>query len=156
MSVQERARAHGALALPARVAVLEHLRASPHPLDARALATATGQHVTTIRFHLDVLIEAGLVTATGERPHGRGRPRTLYAPAFRNGGAPGGAYQELADVLAAHFDTTPAAAQTTRGAGGSGLGRPAARLFAGDHPIACLIVRRGAAPGHRNVHRDGL
>ncbi|GAA4486633.1 helix-turn-helix domain-containing protein [Actinoallomurus oryzae] len=108
MSVQERARAHGALALPARVAVLEHLRASPHPLDARALATATGQHVTTIRFHLDVLIEAGLVIATGERPHGRGRPRTLYAPAFRNGGAPGGAYQELADVLAAHFDTTPA------------------------------------------------
>ncbi|MFB9830794.1 helix-turn-helix transcriptional regulator [Actinoallomurus acaciae] len=108
MSVQERARAHGALALPARVAVLEHLRASPRPLEARALAAATGQHVTTIRFHLDVLIKAGLVTATGERPQGRGRPRTLYAPTFGGGGAPGGAYQELADVLAAHLDTTPA------------------------------------------------
>ena len=108
MSDQERARTHGALSLPARVAVLEHLRASQQPLEARALAAATGQHVTTIRFHLDVLIKAGLVTAGQERPHGRGRPRTLYAPAFGDGGSPGGSYQELADVLAAHFDTTPA------------------------------------------------
>ena len=107
MSTQERARAHSALSLPARVAILEQLRASPQPLEARALATATGQHVTTIRFHLDVLIKAGLVTASRQQPHGRGRPRTLYAPAFQNEGTPGGSYQELADLLAAHFDTTP-------------------------------------------------
>jgi predicted ArsR family transcriptional regulator len=108
MSIQERARTHGALAAPARVAVLDHLRACPQPLDAHAVATATGQHVTTVRFHLDVLIEAGLVTASRQQPRGRGRPRTLYAPSFQDGGAPGGAYRELAGVLAANFDTTPA------------------------------------------------
>jgi predicted ArsR family transcriptional regulator len=108
MSTQERARTHGALALPARVVILEHLRASPQGLEARALASATGQHVTTVRFHLDVLIEAGLVTAGRQESHGRGRPRTLYVAAFEDGGAPDGSYQELADLLAAHFDTTPA------------------------------------------------
>jgi predicted ArsR family transcriptional regulator len=71
-------------------------------------ATATGRHVTTVRFHLDLLIEAGLVTAGPQEPHGRGRPRTVYAAAFHDGGAPGGSCQELADLLAAHFDTTPA------------------------------------------------
>lgn len=109
MSLEERARAHGALAAPARVAVLDHLRACPQPIDAHAVAAATGQHVTTVRFHLDVLIEAGLVTTSRQQPHGRGRPRALYAPAFRGGpGTPGGAYRELVDVLAANFDTTPA------------------------------------------------
>lgn len=108
MSLEERARSHGALAAPARVAVLDHLRACPQPIDAHAVAAATGQHVTTVRFHLDVLIEAGLVTTSRQQPHGRGRPRTLYAPVFQGRGSPGGAYQELADVLAANFDTTPA------------------------------------------------
>ncbi|MCW2859814.1 MAG: putative transcriptional regulator [Actinoallomurus sp.] len=108
MSLEERARSHGALAVPARVAVLDHLRACPQPIDAHAVAAATGQHVTTVRFHLDVLIEAGLVTTSRQQPHGRGRPRTLYAPAFRDRGTAGGAYRELADVLAANFDTTAA------------------------------------------------
>jgi predicted ArsR family transcriptional regulator len=108
MSLQERARSHGALAVPARVAVLDHLRACPQPIDAQAVAAATGQHVTTVRFHLDVLIEAGLVTTSRQQPHGRGRPRTLYSPTFRDRGTPGGAYRELAEVLAASFDTTPA------------------------------------------------
>jgi predicted ArsR family transcriptional regulator len=108
MSRAERARSHGALAVPARVAVLDHLRACSEPMDAHAVAAATGQHVTTVRFHLDVLIEAGLVTASRQQPHGRGRPRTLYAPAFQGRGTSGGAYRELADVLAANFDATPA------------------------------------------------
>jgi predicted ArsR family transcriptional regulator len=107
VSIQERVRAHGALAVPARVAILDHLRACPR-IDAQAVAAATGQHVTTVRFHLDVLIEAGLVTTSRQQPHGRGRPRTLYAPAFQDAGTSGGAYRELADVLAANFDTTPA------------------------------------------------
>lgn len=108
MSLKDRARSHGALAVPARVRVLDHLRACPEPIDAHAVAAATGQHVTTVRFHLDVLIEAGLVTTSRQQPHGRGRPRTLYAPVFQGRGAPGGVYQELADVLAANFGATPA------------------------------------------------
>lgn len=80
MSIQERARIRGVLAVPARVTLLDRLRASPQPLDAQALATATGLHMTTVRSHLDVLIEAGLVTTGRQQPPGRGRPRTLYAP----------------------------------------------------------------------------
>jgi predicted ArsR family transcriptional regulator len=108
MSLEERARRHGALAVPARVAVLDHLRACSGPADAHAVAAATGQHVTTVRFHLDVLIEAGLVMTSRRRPYGRGRPRTLYAPVFPGREMPGGAYREMADVLAANFGATPA------------------------------------------------
>jgi predicted ArsR family transcriptional regulator len=108
MSIQERARIHGVLAVPARVTLLDRLRASPQPLDAQALATATGLHMTTVRSHLDVLIEAGLVTTGRQQPPGRGRPRTLYAPSSQDGGAPEESYRELADLLAAHFGDIPA------------------------------------------------
>jgi predicted ArsR family transcriptional regulator len=113
MSTRDRARVHGVLSAPARLDVLDRLRSAGRPLDAHAVAAATGLHVTTARFHLDALIEAGLVVSHRQPPRGRGRPRTLYAASFRAGGGGGddrgGAlYQELAGVLAAHFDDTPA------------------------------------------------
>jgi predicted ArsR family transcriptional regulator len=95
------------LAAPARLNVLDHLRASAEPMDAHAVAAATGLHVTSARAHLDALIEAGLVVSQRQPPKGRGRPRTLYAPAYRQsrGGDP---YRDLIDLLAAHFGDTPA------------------------------------------------
>ena len=63
---------------------------------------------TRDRARLDVMVEAGPVTARRQEPHGHGRPRTLFAAAFQDGGAPGGSHQESADLLAAHFDTPPA------------------------------------------------
>ncbi|GAA4639014.1 helix-turn-helix domain-containing protein [Actinoallomurus vinaceus] len=135
MSTQDRARAHAVLSVPARLDILDRLRASPHPLDAHAVAAATGLHVTTARSHLDALIEAGIVVSQRQPPQGRGRPRTLYAPSSRE--RDGGPYQELSDLLAAHFGDTPA--QRTRRAQRAGRDWAARRLEAaseGSHSAA--------------------
>jgi predicted ArsR family transcriptional regulator len=100
----ERTQAHGALAVASRLRLLDALRASDRPLDARELAAACGLHVTTVRFHLDVLTDAGLVTSRAGQSGTRGRPRRLYTPASR-AIAPGGhtGYELLSAILAAHW-----------------------------------------------------
>ncbi|USQ82074.1 helix-turn-helix domain-containing protein [Ornithinimicrobium faecis] len=47
-------------------------------LSAQELADVVGLHLTTVRFHLDQLVAAGLLTAVQARPVGAGRPRKLY------------------------------------------------------------------------------
>mgnify|MGYP000952306075 CR=1 FL=1 len=60
--------------------VLDELHAANAPLDAAAVAERLGVHVTTARFHLDRLADAGLARRrTGSEPR-RGRPRILYTP----------------------------------------------------------------------------
>ena len=78
------------LVSPVRNAILDALEAGgPAGVSAQELADRLDLHVTTIRFHLDQLIPAGLVSTAVERPHGAGRPRKLYALA--PGAAPAGA-----------------------------------------------------------------
>lgn len=48
-------------------------------LTAGQLAQVVGLHVTTVRFHLDQLVAAGLLGSTSVRHRGAGRPRKLYA-----------------------------------------------------------------------------
>ncbi len=105
MSGRRRARAHELLSVRTRTDILDRLRAAPEPLDAHAIAQATGLHVTTVRFHLTTLAEAGLVSAEPQRHRGRGRPRMVYSAVWAGDDA-GGPYQELAELLAAHFDDT--------------------------------------------------
>jgi predicted ArsR family transcriptional regulator len=69
---------YGALAVPSRRRLLEALQAADHPLDLAALAAASGLHPNTIRFHLDVLVRAGLVQEHRQRRASRGRPRMVY------------------------------------------------------------------------------
>jgi len=106
-----RHRTHGALAVASRVRLLDALRASQRPLDARELAAECGLHVSTVRFHLDVLSEAGLVRSHSESPpRTRGRPRLLYGPAsVGDTGTPKQTgYQVLATILATYWAETPA------------------------------------------------
>ncbi|MEA5155096.1 transcriptional regulator [Raineyella sp.] len=85
----------------ARAAVLAQLaEADGKPLRAQQIAKALGQHVNTIREHLEGLVADQLAEATTETPRGRGRPATLYRS------LPGGPmwptgrqYAALADVL---------------------------------------------------------
>ncbi|MFI7153446.1 helix-turn-helix transcriptional regulator [Nonomuraea sp. NPDC050022] len=100
----ERTQTHGALAVASRLRLLDVLRASEGPLDVRELAAACGLHVTTARFHLDVLIDAGLVRSQAGQSGARGRPRRLYSPA-NHAVAPGGhtGYELLSALLAAHW-----------------------------------------------------
>ncbi|QDO88709.1 helix-turn-helix domain-containing protein [Ornithinimicrobium ciconiae] len=48
-------------------------------LSAQELADVVGLHLTTVRFHLDQLVAAGLLTTIQAPPSGAGRPRKLYA-----------------------------------------------------------------------------
>ncbi len=86
--------------------LLELLRSGEAPRDAHELAAATGLHVTTVRFHLDLLRRAGLVSGRSQPRATVGRPRTVYSPVSR--AAPDG-YPTLTRLLAAHLADTPEA-----------------------------------------------
>lgn len=101
-AAQQRAALHRALSDPSRVQILELLQEAEAPLDPRELGTRFGLHVNTVRSHLRVLAEAGLVSATREERTRPGRPRLLYeattaepldAPALAS-------YRLLAEILA--------------------------------------------------------
>jgi predicted ArsR family transcriptional regulator len=91
---------HRALADPSRLALLRVLEGADAPLDVHALAEQVGLHVNTVRWHLRVLAEAGLVAEASTGSGARGRPRHGYrivAGALHD--RPGG-FRLLADALA--------------------------------------------------------
>lgn len=115
-----RHRTHGALAVPSRAQLLDALRAAEHPLTAQELSVSSRLHVSTVRFHLDVLVGAGLVYGRSEPMGRRGRPRMLYYPVVGGPVPPGAAagYELLAGVLAANWaDTSAERAQRAERAG---------------------------------------
>jgi predicted ArsR family transcriptional regulator len=61
-----------------REALLEALGSSRRGLDTKELAAAVGLHPNTVRWHLGVLGDEGLVEALPERRRGRGRPSALF------------------------------------------------------------------------------
>jgi predicted ArsR family transcriptional regulator len=90
---------HVALASRTRREILELVTSSECPLDAAAIAERMNLHVTTVRFHLDRLESAGLLSRTTEREGHRGRPRVVYsADIFPRDDD--GANQQLVEVLA--------------------------------------------------------
>ncbi|MBW3603641.1 MAG: helix-turn-helix domain-containing protein [Actinobacteria bacterium] len=100
-------RMHRALADETRSRLLRILRASQEPLDARELAHQLGLHLTTVRAHLDVLVEAGLATSHSEDRTTPGRPRRLYEAADDPSTAvDAGGYRLLAEMLASHLAAT--------------------------------------------------
>ena len=87
--------------------LLKLLRRSDVPLDVYELAAATGLHITTVRFHLDVLARAGQITAQKTPRTTPGRPRTVYN--IRTEENPPDGYRPLAALLAANLGPTPRA-----------------------------------------------
>lgn len=79
---------HRALSNPVRVRLLKLLRGTGPGdgsgrdasvgRDAASLAADLDLHANTVRFHLDVLQQAGLVTRRAETRRVRGRPRMLF------------------------------------------------------------------------------
>ncbi|GAA5080570.1 helix-turn-helix transcriptional regulator [Nocardia iowensis] len=110
--------------------LLAILRGASEPLDAQELARITGQHVTTVRFHLDVLTRESLVRQFQQPPRGRGRPRIGYSAVQRSVG-----YQELAQVLADQLGPDPRRRSEAAIAAGRAWG---AKLDAGDHRVESL------------------
>lgn len=72
------------LASPVRRRIVDHLAQAgagtgDPALTAAELAAEVGLHVTTVRFHLDQLVAAGIVESERRRQVGAGRPRKVYA-----------------------------------------------------------------------------
>jgi predicted ArsR family transcriptional regulator len=95
---------HRALSDPSRVRILEALQEAEAPLDARELGTRVGLHLNTVRAHLRILAEAGLVSARREERTRPGRPRLLYQAAAEplDEGALA-SYRLLAQILASNL-----------------------------------------------------
>ncbi|MFQ6393236.1 helix-turn-helix transcriptional regulator [Nocardia sp. KC 131] len=110
--------------------LLAILRGASEPLDAQELARITGQHVTTVRFHLDVLTKESLVRQFQQPPRGRGRPRIGYSAVQRSVG-----YQELAQVLADQLGPDPRRRSEAAIAAGRAWG---ARLDVGEQQVESL------------------
>ncbi|MBO0853782.1 MAG: transcriptional regulator [Nocardia sp.] len=117
--------------------LLAILRGASEPLDAQELARVTGQHVTTVRFHLDVLTRESLVRQFQQPPRGRGRPRIGYAAVQRSVG-----YQDLAQVLADQLGTDPRRRSEVAVTAGRTWG---AKIEQSEHPVASLDDARDIA-----------
>lgn len=112
------ARVHRALAGASRVRLLRVLQHAGRLLTAQALAEETGLHLSTVRAHLGVLIEADLVDAEPEVRRTPGRPRVLYRARPDVAVADAGDYRLLAEILASHLaGTAPDSGEQARAAG---------------------------------------
>lgn len=102
-----------------RAVLLDALRDAGRPLTVAEAAEAIGTVESTARFHLTLLVSAGLVERTPVRSGSAGRPSWQYSLA-RAASPPAEAptpYQELARVLAAQLDGEAGAAAAAREAG---------------------------------------
>lgn len=105
---------------PARARVLEFLQSQAGDVGAEHVARAFGQHVNTVRGHLDALVEDGLALRHRQGTSGRGRPAWHYwaNPANPEPDARVREYGALAGALAAHLiRTSPAPTDEARVAG---------------------------------------
>lgn len=130
----ERSRTHGALASTSRIHILNLLRDSAGPLDVAQIAAHSGLHPNTVRFHLRILVGAGLAGGRADPQGSAGRPRLVYTAATDTPGPDGSAL--LADILAGYLAASSACA--------SGLAEQAGHAFGRRHqqPAAGLSVEQ--------------
>ena len=105
---------------PARARVLEFLQSQPEAVSADRVAGVFGQHVNTVRGHLDQLVSDGLALRHRREAAGRGRPSWLYAsnPLKSEPDSRVREYGALAGALASHLirtRSTPADEARTAG-----------------------------------------
>lgn len=88
--------------------VLEVLRAAEGALDVHHVAEHVGLHPNTARFHLDGLVEAGLVERRTEDRVNPGRPRMVYRCVATEASAGRRSYRLLSEMLTSMVaGTTP-------------------------------------------------
>lgn len=94
---------HRALADERRSRIASELEAAPEGLDVRQLAERLEVHANTIRWHLGILADAGLVSSRTAERSAPGRPRILYS--LRPGAevATRDEYRLLATILTSAF-----------------------------------------------------
>ncbi len=82
-----------------RARVLELLRAAAGPLGVQDIATRTGLHPNTARFHLDGLVDDGYAERATEDRDQPGRPRAVYRAVAGHAAAGRRSYRLLAEIL---------------------------------------------------------
>lgn len=97
-SGREEAR-HRALSNSTRRRILRILEDLTEPAGVETLAEMVHLHPNTVRSHLEVLFEAGLVSRSTESRSSPGRPRLLYVRATEQDAAELGGYRLLAEML---------------------------------------------------------
>jgi predicted ArsR family transcriptional regulator len=96
-----REKRHRALAEPSRRRLLRVLEDADSALPVTRLSELLNLHPNTIRGHLDVLDDAGLVERQTEKRSKPGRPRALYTASAPTAASPDlEGYQFLSEVLA--------------------------------------------------------
>jgi len=156
-------RTHRALGSASRVRLLEALRAEG-ALEAEQLAERVGLHLNTVRAHLNVLREAGLVGARSLPSAGPGRPRLAFAATemVADEGHPG-AFRLLAGILTTSLqerdDGPERATSAGRAAGRQLAKRPYPRPLGGRDRrtrVLAILERLGFAPrASGEVRPDG-
>ena len=120
---------HRALADPRRAEIASALREAVDALDASDLAERVGLHANTVRWHLGVLEEAGLVRSRTEHRTTPGRPRRVWEPVPSALRDEADEHRALAQALVSLVGAGPGAAADAEAAGrawGRRLGREAA------------------------------
>jgi len=108
---------HRALADERRSRIVEELRSRRSGVDAHELGRRLGLHPNTVRWHLGILADAGIVGARRARSTTPGRPRTLYT-LNADVAAPGrDEFRLLASVLTSALARQPDAAAKSEAAG---------------------------------------
>lgn len=122
---------HRALADERRERIVEELRTAETGLDAPELARRLGLHANTIRWHLGILAEAGIVRSQAAARTTPGRPRIVYSLEPEPTEHAADEHRLLATVL------TGALAGSTDGAGrAEAAGREWGRYLMARDPLA--------------------
>src|SRR5512146_1782452 len=100
-----------------REMIIEALRSERDGLDTKQLADRLGLHPNTIRWHLGILGDAGLVDARAEVRSTPGRPRILYTPAAVVAERGGGEHRLLASILTSALAGLPDGSERAEEAG---------------------------------------
>lgn len=131
-----------------RAAVLERLRQHGFPATVSGLAGELVLHANTVREHLDVLVELGLVTRERAATGRRGRPASHYVAADHREPDPRVRdYAGLATALAGHLER----ASADPGAAALEVGRGWGRELATASPGAPVGRAGRAGARHRVV-----
>jgi predicted ArsR family transcriptional regulator len=140
---RHRSRTHGALASASRTRILHLLRSSTAPVDVEHIAARSALHPNTVRFHLRVLVDAGLACCRTDPQGSAGRPRLVYTAATAGCEQPAG-FQLLADILASYLATSSAKPARQAEEAGEAFARghwpPAAAEESADESVRQLVA----------------
>jgi predicted ArsR family transcriptional regulator len=154
MAHDERA-VHRALASPSRAGILDALRRTGRALDTGEIAGQVGQSANSVRLHLAVLSEAGLVQVERRPAAGRGRPAAVYRaaerPAPESPEAPE-EYRLLAEILAGSLATTATEGRDQAADAGERWGRYLADRPAPFEAVAAAGAAERATDLLRRLH----